>query len=296
MDSMSIGCTAGSQVRRIYLPAFFIGGPRDMKRRYLDAMSLKEIQHNLKYGEEAQDRLDLVAGVFRAKCEVLRAEIVKKKLYGEVVAFVYVIEYQKRGLPHAHMLVILKPEAKALNPEAYDRIASTELPDPKEQNCLYSLVIKHMLHGPCGSLNKENVCMRNGVCKNHYQKDYIEHTTHSEDGCPHYRRRKNGQSIKLRNHSLDNRWVVPYTSYLLSLIDCHLNVEIYSTIKLVKYLYKYVYKGHDRVSFHIHFENDPEDIYEIHEFQSARWVAAAEVMRRIYRFPSNEMTPSIYTL
>ncbi|XP_027072018.2 uncharacterized protein [Coffea arabica] len=316
IDSMSVGCTTGNQVgRRIYLPASFIGGPRDMRRRYLDAMSLvqkfgkpdlfltmtcntmwKEIRDHLKYDEEPQDRPDLVARVFRAKFEVLKTEIVKKKLFGEVAAFVYVIEYQKRGLPHAHMLVILKPEAKPLNPEAYDRMVSAELPDPNEQSYLYSLVIKHMMHGPCGSLNKENVCMQNGVCKNHYPKEYIEHTTHSEDGYPHYRRRKNGRSVRVRNHSLDNRWVVPYTPYLLALIDCHLNVEICSTVKLVKYLYKYVYKGHDRVSFHIHSENDPETIDEIHEFQSARWVSAAEAMWRIYRFPLNEMTPSVYTL
>jgi hypothetical protein len=27
---------------------------------------------------------------------------------------------------------------------------------------------------------------------------------------------------------------------------CHINVEVYSSITVVKYLYKYVYKGHDR--------------------------------------------------
>jgi hypothetical protein len=28
--------------------------------------------------------------------------------------------------------------------------------------------------------------------------------------------------------------------------QCHINVEVYSSITAVKYLYKYVYKGHDR--------------------------------------------------
>jgi hypothetical protein len=27
---------------------------------------------------------------------------------------------------------------------------------------------------------------------------------------------------------------------------CHINVEVCSSIMVVKYLYKYVYKGHDR--------------------------------------------------
>ena len=41
MDSLSAGHTEGKNVdRRGYLPASFIGGPRDMRRRYVDAMAL----------------------------------------------------------------------------------------------------------------------------------------------------------------------------------------------------------------------------------------------------------------
>jgi hypothetical protein len=43
----------------------------------------------------------------------------------------------------------------------------------------------------------------------------------------------------------DNRWVVPYNPYLTMRYQCHINVEVYSSITAVKYLYKYVYKGHD---------------------------------------------------
>ena len=47
LDSISIGQTNASKVgRRTILPASFIGGPRDMRRRYLDAMSLVQ-----KYGK-----------------------------------------------------------------------------------------------------------------------------------------------------------------------------------------------------------------------------------------------------
>jgi hypothetical protein len=44
----------------------------------------------------------------------------------------------------------------------------------------------------------------------------------------------------------DNRWVVPYNPYLTMWYQCHINVEVCSSITAVKYLYKYVYKGHDR--------------------------------------------------
>ncbi len=42
----------------------------------------------------------------------------------------------------------------------------------------------------------------------------------------------------------DNRWVVPYNPYLTMQYQCHINVEVCSSITAVKYLYKYVYKGH----------------------------------------------------
>nr|XP_027076087.1 uncharacterized protein LOC113699936 [Coffea arabica] len=203
----------------------------------------KEIQENLKYGESAQERPDLVSRVFRAKFEMLKAEILKKKIFGEVAACVHVIEFQKRGLPHAHILLILKPEYKLLSPEAYDRIVSAEIPDPDSQKYLYSLVVRHMMHGPCGQLKPDNVCMKNGFCKNHFPKDYCDFTIHSEDSYPHYRRRRNGPTVRVRKQLLDNRWVVPYNPYLLALFDCHMNVEVCSTVKLVKYLYKYVYKA-----------------------------------------------------
>jgi hypothetical protein len=44
----------------------------------------------------------------------------------------------------------------------------------------------------------------------------------------------------------DNRWVVPYNPYLTMRYQCHINVEVCNSITVVKYLYKYVYKGHDR--------------------------------------------------
>ena len=237
LDSVSIGQTEGSKVgRKVILPASFIGGPRDMRRRYLDAMALvqkygkpdifltmtcnpmwKEIQDCLQFKEKAQDRPDLLSRVFRAKFEMLKAELLDRKIFGEVAACVYVIEFQKRGFPHAHLLLILKPQFKLLNPESYDRIVSAELPDPKQFPHLYSLVLKHMVHGPYGDMGKNSPCMKGGSCKNHYPKNFCEHTTHAEDSYPYYRRRDDGSKITVRRFELDNRWIIPYNPYLFSL-------------------------------------------------------------------------------
>ncbi len=47
---------------------------------------------------------------------------------------------------------------------------------------------------------------------------------------------------------VDNQWIVPYNLHLVTKYHAHINVEICSSISLVKYLYKYVYKGPDRAT------------------------------------------------
>src|SRR2546421_6699719 len=51
-------------------------------------------------------------------------------------------------------------------------------------------------------------------------------------------------------------WVVPYNPYLLLKYNSHVDVEVCSTICAIKYLYKYVYKGHDRIMFELKNKND----------------------------------------
>ena len=126
-------------------------------------------------------------------------------------------------------------------PEEYDEIVCPEIPNKSSNPHLYNMVVKHMLHGPCGELNPDNVCMKNGTCKNSYPKDFCNETTQSKDAYPTYRRRDIGVTVTVRHAELDNRWVVPYNAYLLCKFDCHVNIEICSTTKAVKYIYIYIY-------------------------------------------------------
>ena len=68
------------------------------------------------------------------------------------------------------------------------------------------------------------------------------------------------------NATLDNRSVVPYNPYLLKIYNYHINVNIYSSIKTIKYLYKYVYKEHEKVVVHIAERNEGIIVDEIKEF------------------------------
>ncbi|XP_042939420.1 uncharacterized protein LOC122274451 [Carya illinoinensis] len=226
VDSISVGETNASRIgKRIILPSSFIGGPRDMQKRYMEAMTLvqrygkpdifltitcnpnwKEISAELKPHEETQNRPDLIARVFKAKLEELKDQLFKWEIFGKVSAYVYVIEHQKRGLPHAHFLIILRRDWKLYAPESFDQIVSAELPDKNKNLHLYTAVTKHMMHGPCGILNPANVCMkRNGHCKNSYPRQFVRNTTIGNDCFPIYRRADDKKVVKIRGHDLDNR-------------------------------------------------------------------------------------------
>lgn len=58
-------------------------------------------------------------------------------------------------------------------------------------------------------------------------------------------------------------------------------------------MYKYIYKGHDRIIFHLGGDNVFEDVDEIQQLQKGRWISPLEVMWRIYQFYLNEMYPSV---
>ncbi|XP_072087869.1 uncharacterized protein [Arachis hypogaea] len=96
-----------------------------------------------------------------------------------------------------------------------------------------------------------------------------------------------------QNVTIDNRWVVPYNPWLLLKYDCHINVEICSSIKSIKYLYKYCYKGPDRVAMEVHRSSHYD---EVQQFIDARWIAAPEACWRIFRFNLYRMYPSVERL
>jgi hypothetical protein len=64
--------------------------------------------------------------------------------------------------------------------------------------------------------------------------------------------------------------------------NCHINVEIYCSIKSVKYLYKYIYKGHDRASYSVEpKENGKKVINEIKWYKDSRMITVIEAVYRI---------------
>ena len=138
-----------------------------------------------------------------------------RHVLGKVAAKVHVIEFQKCGLPHCHLLIHLHPDDKLCNADDIDRIISAEIPDPFINPKLYNIVKSCMIHGPCGYLRPKSICMENNTCCKGYPKDYCANTVELVDGYPKYRCRDSGRSVKVINVDVDNRWVVPYNPWLL---------------------------------------------------------------------------------
>ena len=74
-----------------------------------------------------------------------------------------------------------------------------------------------------------------------YPKQFSETTIDNVNGYPSYHRRDDGRTIVIGQKEVDNRWIVPFNPWLSRKFDAHINVEICSSVKSVKYLFKCVY-------------------------------------------------------
>jgi hypothetical protein len=73
---------------------------------------------------------------------------------------------------------------------------------------------------------------------------------------PIYRRKDTGHTILVHDVELNNRWVVPHNVYLSTKYNVHINVEVCNNIRAIKYLFKYLYKGHDCATIEISHQSD----------------------------------------
>ena len=226
---------------RIILASSHTGSPRWYRSKFQDSMAIvrkfgkphlfvtftasgqwDETKECIYDGQDPVQRPDMVVRIFNAKLHEFKKDVLKNNVLGKVIAYSYVIEFQKRGLPHVHMVLWLDPSDAPRKPEDVDRFTCAEIPDPVTSPKLHALVQKHMVHGPCKGICQPGSgppCLKNNECDKGFPKDISKHTIFANAASPLYRRRSpndgghlvNVYSSKTKqNHTLNNKWVVPY--------------------------------------------------------------------------------------
>ncbi|XP_035832728.1 uncharacterized protein LOC110875322 [Helianthus annuus] len=271
--------------KRSFLPSSFTGGARYMMQNYLDAMAIY--------------RPDILSRLFKIKLDSICKDFKERHLFGKVAAVVYTIEFQKRGLPHAHLCLFLENESKLPTVDHVDPFITAEIPDEDEDAKLYALVKDYMIHGPCGNANLSCPCMVDNKCSKGFPKKFQDHTTLDSNGFPIYKRRDNGAYVVKNGIDLDNRSVVPYNKKLLKRYQAHINVEWCNQAGSIKYLFKYINKGPDRATVAVvQHDNNNEELEqdEVKEYYDCRYLSACEASWRIFAYDVHYRTPSVMRL
>jgi hypothetical protein len=259
----------------VVLPSSFQGGARDKLNRFHDAMATVAqvgkpslfLTFTAKAAWDAivaacsgtipactaSTRDDLVARVFHLMLKELLRDLNDRHVLGRTVAYMHVIEFQQRGYPHAHILVVFDEDDRVRGSHDVDDLVSAELPvlplrssyrpgvlgdrrfelALEEANRLTDLVCKTMLHRECGP-GSDCYDSEKCACSKMFPKPFAKHTIWDDDKIyPLYRRRApadGGRSFEYmegkRLRTVTNQWVIPYNGFLLLKYGSHLNVEV----------------------------------------------------------------------
>lgn len=134
-----------------------------------------EITSELLPGQVSFDRPDVVIRVFQQKLSFFMKDI--SKTLGPVLYYICITEFQKRGLPHAHLAYALKHVPQS--PEQIDRFLSAEL--PRNDGLLRDAVKNHMTHQH-KSANKYHRCGYPKQCQYNFPHSIKGYSSFNERG------------------------------------------------------------------------------------------------------------------
>ncbi|XP_074337035.1 uncharacterized protein LOC141674212 [Apium graveolens] len=264
----------------IILPAGFVGSKWYMQQNFQDALAVcrfighpdiiltmtcnplwDEIQKMMEYlpGCIALNCPDIISRVFRLKLDQLLEDIKTKKYFGVCNGVMYVVEFQKRGLPHVHMLIWLDADSKKNLKQNMDKYVSAEISNPLLDLVGYAAVKEFMIHGPCGLQNLKSPCMKGTV---HELLLMIVDSQFIYDA---------GKILQLR-------YVV--MRGVSNIVSKAMTVPLYISIR------KKQSKN----------DNDDQGIDEINAYFDGRYLCGAEAAYRIFGFPIHHRSLSVERL
>lgn len=269
-------------------------------------------------GVPIEHRPELCNRVFSLKLRELMKDLTERHILGKVIAHTYVIEFQKRGLPHAHILLIMDPRDGVKKENVGHAVQAVIPPTPPPrvhgvpetlQQRKYRLILSNMVHKNCWNTPNAVCHDKDGKCTKGFPKALrlvpdLDHPS----GYPNYARpwREN-----VPDRIWNNQWVVPYNTYLLLKYEAHINVEACTSAKPVSYLYKYIFKGSDHADISVevttavnepvrrvnhepvHCNDNDRAVDEVKIYHDARWVGSCEAAWRIMGLKTGEIKPPV---
>ncbi|POS82139.1 hypothetical protein EPUL_005526, partial [Erysiphe pulchra] len=228
-------------------------------------------------------------GVFKLKFDAVLNDAKNRHIFGRCIGYTYSFEYQKRGLPHVHILLHLHEDDVPRTLEQVDELVRAQIPtdDPE----LAEIVKKQLTHGPRGPGFPNAPRYRDGKCSKRYLKPFCETTILADNSYPVYSRPNYEITWGNDQFTFDNRWVVPYNPYLTKKYGAHINVEVAKGVHAIKYLAKYVYKVSDRASIAVDNRHD-----EIKMTLQGRYISPAQAIWRLMAYSTHEEKPAVLLL
>ena len=130
----TIQAEGGYRTGRVYLPSSFMESPRMQRKLVADGLAIVQRYGKPTYfmtvtcnptwseirdhpgmdGQNASDRPDITCRVFQMRLQKIM-DALRQGLLGRKVYLLYVIEFQKRGLPHAHIAIKVTPDPASNN-------------------------------------------------------------------------------------------------------------------------------------------------------------------------------------
>jgi hypothetical protein len=106
--------------------------------------------------------------MLKIKLNELINDIHKKHILGRTIVGIYVIEFQKHGLPYAHILIFFAEDYKPHMVKDVYHMISAQLSNPETNRLAHKTIARCMMHGPCGATFPNAPCMEEGKCKKKY--------------------------------------------------------------------------------------------------------------------------------
>uniref|UniRef100_A0A0K0FGK5 Helitron_like_N domain-containing protein n=1 Tax=Strongyloides venezuelensis TaxID=75913 RepID=A0A0K0FGK5_STRVS len=267
-------------VRKFGKPDFFI--------TITTKLNWREITKNLYSGQSSNDRHDLIARVFKHKSDALIHDLKENKIMGNVVYLQSTIEFQKRSLPHIHILVkVSKNDFRLTSDQVYE-CAKAEFLDKEKKPRLFEIVTKTMVHSRCDISKTKVPCWNEekNICTKKLLEQYHKVTFITSKGKVIIKKSFDSllDIIDRFDNKVNNNFCATYNLYLSLKYNSHINVKICESVLSSKYLFKYTHKSNgDNIAADVIETVESKDEVKLHI--DGRYVGPSEAVWRIMKYP-----------